>query len=553
MKSSVDRFGCRVFCSYAHHDEDLKKALESHLAPLVQSGAIANFWSDKKLTAGTEIDSKVREELERSHIILLLLSPEFIESNYCYHVEAQLAMDRHERGEARVVPVLLRPVFWQDTPMRKYLALPKDGRPITSWPNRDEGFLNVVSEIDRVIKEVMANPSMNPQPNQDSGLPSFPREVLHAPQDSSLELFKFSAAIDQRQPLRSAGISEALDDIILTFYGDPGPLRTTDIWVMLNTNITSELTFDPISEAALCVASGLSISHLPTLHQTLHGRNRGANTLVFPHVPLHELALLPQAERKLRLSNIRSNISQLAYSKDGILQIRIAIADVPCSSGDLDVATICPLFEVRLQIPGRYPGSPGFLELSQRRPTNTPLLDHPKGQGVIQASVEFRGKIAGFESIRGRRTRLMLRFNGIPSGVSLFVTNVEVSSNPRTLNGTLVKTDSSGAGPFVRQAFEGEASFSGKSFPISEVALVGGSGYAVWEIEDAGPEDQQVISFGAAVAFLSKPEVNAPGLGSGWITASFAPLSTVFTMSSTAPVPRFVDTPIRCQLLIVNP
>ncbi len=552
MKESANRLGCRVFCSYTHHDEDLKTALESHLAPLVQSGDISVFWSDRKITAGTDIDLKVREELESSQIILLLLSPEFIESNYCYHVEAQLAMDRHERGEARVVSILLRPVFWQKTRMRTYLALPKDGRPITSWPNRDEGFLNVVSEIQRVIEEITAYPSISPRPTQESRLTTLPREVRPILETSSSDLFKFSAAIDQRQPLRSAGISEALDDLILTFDGDPGAVRVADIWVILNTNVTCALIFDPICEATLSVASGFSISHLPTLHRSYYARNGGVNAVVFSHIPLHELALLPQCERKLRLSNLRSNISQLGFIDNVSVQIRIAITDVSSTSGDFCIAKVCPLFKVRLQKPGRYPGSAELLEFSQRQPINISLLETPRAPGVIQTSVEFRGKIAGFEQTRGRRTRLMLRFSGIPAGVCLFVTSVEVSSSPRTLNGTLVETDGKGAGPFVRRAFDGEASFAGKSFPISEIELVQGFGSAVWEIEDAGVEDLQVISFGVAIAFHSKPEVNIPGLGSGWITGSFAPLSAATTMSSNSPIPRFADTPIRFQLLIVN-
>jgi hypothetical protein len=73
-------------------------------------------------------------------------------SEYCYDLEMQRAMERHQAGTARVIPIILRPTDWKDTPFSKLQALPKDGKPITTWENQDEAFLNVVQSIRKAIK-----------------------------------------------------------------------------------------------------------------------------------------------------------------------------------------------------------------------------------------------------------------------------------------------------------------------------------------------------------------------------------------------------------------
>lgn len=90
-------------------------------------------------------------------MILLLVSPDFIASDYCYEREMNRALERHQRGDARVIPVILRPCDWKDLPFGKLLATPKDGRPITKWPNVDEAFQDVVSAIKGALKQQGGN------------------------------------------------------------------------------------------------------------------------------------------------------------------------------------------------------------------------------------------------------------------------------------------------------------------------------------------------------------------------------------------------------------
>jgi hypothetical protein len=135
-----------LFISYSHKDEPLRDELEVHLAMLKREGAI-EVWHDRRINAGDEFDASISGNLEAADVILLLVSPDFLASRYCYDVEVGRAMERHQSGAARVVPVILRPCDWHRTPFAKLLAAPRDGKPLTRWADRDEAFLDVVQHI----------------------------------------------------------------------------------------------------------------------------------------------------------------------------------------------------------------------------------------------------------------------------------------------------------------------------------------------------------------------------------------------------------------------
>lgn len=120
-----------VVFSYSHRDETLRDELEKHLGILSRSGIISG-WHDRLISGGTEWDPKIDEYLNRADIILLLVSADFINSDYCYQREMRRAIERYERGEARVIPVLLRPCDWKGAPFAKLQGFPKDMRAVTS-------------------------------------------------------------------------------------------------------------------------------------------------------------------------------------------------------------------------------------------------------------------------------------------------------------------------------------------------------------------------------------------------------------------------------------
>lgn len=136
-----------VFVSYAHEDEEYRHELDHHLAFLRRSGQLS-LWHDRMLQPGEEWEHRIDEQLELADIILLLISPDFASSEYCWGVEVKRALKRHEQGDAIVVPILIRPVTgWADTPIGRLQALPRDARPVASWRNRDEAYHNIAEGL----------------------------------------------------------------------------------------------------------------------------------------------------------------------------------------------------------------------------------------------------------------------------------------------------------------------------------------------------------------------------------------------------------------------
>lgn len=147
----------KAFISYSHKDESLRNELESHLAMLKRSGEIET-WHDRRIVAGSAFDSEISEELESSQIILMLISADFLSSNYCYDIEMARAMEKHGDGSAVVIPVILRPCDWHSSPLGKIMATPTDGKPITMFANQDEAFTNVAKDIRRAAEKFGSHP-----------------------------------------------------------------------------------------------------------------------------------------------------------------------------------------------------------------------------------------------------------------------------------------------------------------------------------------------------------------------------------------------------------
>src|SRR6266699_3952853 len=147
----------KIFFCYAHEDEPLLNKLKAHLRPLQRQGLV-DVWYDRDISAGTDWEQQIKEQLNTAQIILLLVSPDFMDSDYCYSIEMQRAIERYERGEAHVIPIILRPVYWQDV-LGKLQALPTDAIPVMSsgWQYQDEAFFNVTEGIRTVAVKVMSS------------------------------------------------------------------------------------------------------------------------------------------------------------------------------------------------------------------------------------------------------------------------------------------------------------------------------------------------------------------------------------------------------------
>src|ERR1051326_920204 len=119
-----------LFYSYAHEDEPLREQLEKHLRLLSRQGIISD-WHDRQIVAGMNWEQEIDEHLNTASIILLLISSDFLNSDYCYDREMQRALERHKHGEAHVIPVILRPCDWHNAPFGHLQCVPRDGKAVT--------------------------------------------------------------------------------------------------------------------------------------------------------------------------------------------------------------------------------------------------------------------------------------------------------------------------------------------------------------------------------------------------------------------------------------
>lgn len=181
----------KLVFSYSHVDETLRNELEKHLSPLKRQGVIES-WHDRRIVAGQEFNGEINRHFEEADIVLLLVSSDFINSDYCYDVEMKRAVERHDLGQAVVIPVILRSCHWHDLPFGKLLAATPDGKPVTQYPSLDDGFYQVVAAITRALKSLPKAVNAIPVPPAQpvSGVPTPLAETGVAARSSNLRIKK---------------------------------------------------------------------------------------------------------------------------------------------------------------------------------------------------------------------------------------------------------------------------------------------------------------------------------------------------------------------------
>ncbi len=167
-----------IFFCYARKDETLLNKLKTHLSPLRRQGLI-DVWYDRDISAGTEWEQEIKKHLNSAQIVLLLVSPDFMDSDYCYSVEMKRALERHARGETQVIPIILRSVYWQGV-FGNLQALPTDGKPVKGphWHDLDTALNDVTKGILKVVKQLTAYHA--------TALPVVAEEMLQAAAKPSL-------------------------------------------------------------------------------------------------------------------------------------------------------------------------------------------------------------------------------------------------------------------------------------------------------------------------------------------------------------------------------
>ena len=224
----IQTVAAKIFFSYAHTDESLRIELEKHLAALRRAGLI-EAWHDRKIGAGSDWRVEIDENLRSADVILLLISSDFLASDYCYGVELEVAMQRHRRGEAVVIPIILRPVDWSGTRFAVLQALPRDARPVTAWPNRDEAF----AQIALALREVIARPAAKtaePASLEHPRQPQSQQRVLDAAMPKQVTVGRAAELLAMVRLTGSGGLRAVLqveEDTMIT----PGDVRSRSLTV----------------------------------------------------------------------------------------------------------------------------------------------------------------------------------------------------------------------------------------------------------------------------------------------------------------------------------
>lgn len=143
----------KAFISYSHTDEKVVKKLHIHLANLRRDGTI-DTWHDEQILAGENLDQTISSALTESELFIAVVSPDYLNSHYCYDKEFQRALQLQDEGKIVIIPIIAEPCDWLNSPFSKMKAVPQDGKAISEWTNDNAAYLNITSELRRVLNRI---------------------------------------------------------------------------------------------------------------------------------------------------------------------------------------------------------------------------------------------------------------------------------------------------------------------------------------------------------------------------------------------------------------
>ena len=143
----------QIFCSYSHKDADLLDQFKAHTSILRRTGPVLT-WTDREILPGSDWSREIASRLDSADIIVLLVSADFIASDYCHTKEMKCAMERGAAQEAKVVPVIVRPCLWQKAPFGHLQVLPPGGKAINNWPYRkqDSAWVEIAIGLSKIVE-----------------------------------------------------------------------------------------------------------------------------------------------------------------------------------------------------------------------------------------------------------------------------------------------------------------------------------------------------------------------------------------------------------------
>jgi len=445
-----------VFIAYSHANERMKQKLIKHLSSLRRTGLV-EAWHDRQIQPGADWDREIDQHLNRSQIILLLISADFIDSDYCYSIEMIRALERDARDEARVIPVILRPCDWPALPFGRLQGLPLNGKPVTKWSNQDEAYTDIARELRKVVEEMGS------------------KALLRAEAEADTKYDVTYSAIAWPVFVASEGYTERTADIILTLSAESVLASTAldlTVRVHVNTTVTNSLSPEGLSDAVLTSDTGAILAH---------GGVAG-NTLTFEKVA----APCPRPRQETTL-----HIKNLVVNANGLLEpCMINAAVVIEGPHNVCIAPPTPQFAI-IAIPTQAlafwvtaPKDGGFpVGASQHEPTPENAIAH----------IHFAERFPGGFRYRSKGpvgSQLMAMFTGLPPGASLWV-------------GTKPITGSTCANLVAREAatlrpIQPTDTFNG--VPVAKLSVEerlsdtnGSVSIAFWEVE--APQSRDVRSY----------------------------------------------------------
>lgn len=155
----------RVFIGSAQADAAHVDTLKKHLKLYERQGLI-QIWEESMLIPGEIRNSKIEQELHAAEIILLLFSADLLAEDFIWGAEMTKILEKVKRKEVQLIPILLRPSSFADTPFAAYAAVPEREKPISNFSNKDEAWTIVVEQIKRSIQHTTSTttPHQKPEP-----------------------------------------------------------------------------------------------------------------------------------------------------------------------------------------------------------------------------------------------------------------------------------------------------------------------------------------------------------------------------------------------------
>jgi hypothetical protein len=159
-----------IFCSYSHKDEQYREQFEAHVAVMKRQNLI-QIWQDRKILAGNDWLGEIDSNLNDANIVALLVSSDFLNSDYCYDKEMQRAMERHANEHIPVIPIIVRPCDWQEALFGRLQAIPLNGKAVTLWENIDEAWTDVANRLKLTVKALLEQVQQKLREQEERSLP----------------------------------------------------------------------------------------------------------------------------------------------------------------------------------------------------------------------------------------------------------------------------------------------------------------------------------------------------------------------------------------------